>query len=109
MELREFISQALIDIIGGVTDAQKEITNGEIVPKLKDSYQSVELGISNIQAISFDVSVTVEKKSGSGAKISVISGLIGGKITGDLSKTASNISKLSFKVPIKFAHENSEK
>lgn len=32
MELRNFIKETLKDVIGGISDAQKEIENGEIVP-----------------------------------------------------------------------------
>ncbi len=51
LELRIFIKTALLDIIGGVIDAQDEITSGHIVPN----------GISELKSVDFEVSDSAEK------------------------------------------------
>jgi hypothetical protein len=62
MELRKFIKTALLDIVGGVTDAQNEITSGDIVPNgINQSFKAIEHGISELQSVDFEVSVSAEE------------------------------------------------
>jgi hypothetical protein len=103
MELRDFIKEALKDIMGGVADAQNEISSGSIVPRTSDSFQSVETGISNIQPIQFEVTVSTGEKSGSEAKLSVVAAVIGGNVKGDSSNSSGHVARLAFKVPVKFS------
>lgn len=102
MNLRDFIKQALMDIVGAVQDAQKEITGGEIVPAVNDSFKSVETGISHIQPIEFDVSVNADTKSGSEAKLSVVAAVIGGNVRGQSNASSGHVASLKFKIPVKF-------
>jgi hypothetical protein len=108
MELKQFISQALQDIIGGVSDAQEKVKNGSIIPNVAKTFQSVDYGISDIQTVEFEVSVTADKKTGSEAKLSVVAAVIGGNIKGKLDQSSSNVSKLSFKIPIQFPQHKSK-
>jgi len=102
MELRNFIKEALKDIMGGVADAQKEIADGVVVPPTADSFKSVETGISNIVPVEFEVTVTTDEKAGSEAKLSVVAAVVGGHVKGDSSNASGHVGKLSFKVPVKF-------
>lgn len=102
MKLKEFISQALQDIMGGVLEAQEKISDGIIIPSVSDSFKSVETGISDIQPIDFEVSVTADEKAGSEAKLSVVAAFIGGNIKGQTNQSAGHVAKLRFKIPVKF-------
>jgi len=108
MELKEFISKALQDIIGGVIDAQEKIPNGFIIPNVVKNFQAIEYGISDIQSVEFEVSVIGDKKTGSEAKLSVVAAVIGGNVKGNLNQSTSNVSRLSFKIPIRFPQHKSK-
>lgn len=100
MELRNFIKEALKDILGGIEDAQSEITSGEIVPNVTDTFQAVEAGISNIQTVNFEVTVTTDEKQGSEAKLNVVAAFVGGGVSGQSSNSNAYAGKLSFKIPV---------
>jgi len=102
MELKKFIKKTLTDIIEGVSEAQNEIENGTIVPKLNETVSVVETGISRFQKIEFEVSVNVIEKEGSEAKLSVVAAIVGGNIKGDSSNTSGHSAKLNFGIPVKF-------
>ena len=83
MELKTFISQTLQDIILGVQDAQKKVPVGSVVPSLKKTFQAVEHGVSEIQAVDFEVTVRADERAGSEAKLSVVAAVIGAQIKGE--------------------------
>ncbi len=102
MELDTFIRDTLIQIQKGVKEANIAIaenegkavrTNGEMQYMVNANRNSEKDG-----GISFDVAVTVtsEKTSGGGGKVSVV----GISIGGEKAKTATeqNISRIKFKV-----------
>ncbi len=79
MELREFVEEALKDIVGGVKDAQKQILHGEIVPS-KD-------GKSGEADIEFEIAVKPEED-----KLVVVI---------PPAPPAPNLSKVKFKIPVR--------
>lgn len=102
MELKDFIKQSLIDIIQGVEEAQKELPQGKIVPPVAPSFKSVENGIHHMQAVSFEVFVSVDESKGKEAKIGVVSSIIGAGMGNNSKEGSTHTSKLAFKVPISF-------
>jgi hypothetical protein len=101
MNLRNFVSQALLDIIGAVEDAQKQATSGAIVPGgVKKSFDSIRTGVSELQAVDFEVTVRADERAGSEAKLSVVAAVIGGAVKGDSAKSGGHASTLKFRVPI---------
>lgn len=100
MNLREFIKEALVDIVGAVEDAQASIKIGKIVPKVNKNYKSVETGISEIQGVDFEVSVVADEKSGNEAKLNVVAAVVGGGVKGQSNKGTEHAAKLKFKIPI---------
>jgi len=100
MNLRDFIREALTDIVGAVEDAQNAIKNGTIVPEVSDNFKCVETGISNFQPIEFEVSVITDEKSGSEAKLSVVAAVVGGNIKGQSNTSSGHVAKLRFKIPV---------
>jgi len=102
MELRTFIKTALLDIVGGVTDAQSETKDGKIIPNISLSPESVKHAVSPLQTVDFEVCVTTEESKGSEGKLGVISTFVGAGIAGKSSNESSNSSKLKFRIPIEF-------
>ena len=102
MELRNFISQTLLDVITGVVDAQSKSVPGTVVPSgVKEAYKAVEVGISELQVIEFEVAVKADERSGSEAKISIVAAFAGGSVKGDSGKTSGHVATLKFRIPIR--------
>lgn len=102
--LKNFIKEALKDVMDGVQEAQREIEHGEIIPSVNEkSPDNVNSGFTSYQTIDFEVSVTTVEKEGSEAKLSVVAAVIGGHLKGDSSNTSGHVAKLGFKVPIRFS------
>jgi len=104
MELKNFIKEALKDIIHGVQEAQNEIKDGEIVPSInEETFTNVSTGFTSYQTIDFEVSVNTIEKEGTEAKLNVVAAVIGGHVKGDSTNTSGHVAKLGFKVPIRFS------
>ena len=106
MELRSFIKQAVIDIVGGVTDAQETLPTGCVVPAVSSSFESVKTGISDLQGVDFEVVVRAEQTKGSEAKLNVLTAVIGGGVKGQSGEEAGHTATLRFKVPIRFPRKS---
>ncbi len=102
MDLRTFIKTALLDIVSGIKDAQEQTDPGCIVPSSSISQNWVELGITKIQAIEFDVLVRAEEASGKEAKIGVVSGLFSAGVQGTSSSDTSHESRIKLRIPVQF-------
>lgn len=109
MELRKFITQSLLDIIGGVQDAQKGTDEGCIVPNVARTFQAVEHGVSELQIVEFDVTVKADERAGSEAKVNVVAAVIGGGVKGQSDKSDGHAATLKFKVPVRFPVSNRKK
>lgn len=70
MELKDFVKEAFKDILNAVSEAQDEITNGEIVPQTNTSIATINTGVSNIQTVDFEVTVSADETTGSKTKCS---------------------------------------
>lgn len=109
MDLKDFISEALIQIVEGVSVAQGPIREkgGEVSPKLSGG-PSLNSAHGFIQAksggqaqlVQFDVALTVKDEAGAKGKIGVVSGLfnIGGGT--DLRSENASVTTIRFKVPL---------
>ena len=101
MELKDFISQTLVEIQAGVQDAiNKTIANdtrGAINPVwgARDA-----ISRQDIQKVNFDIAVTISEKSAGNAEggIKVVALKIGGGISE--STETSNVSRIQFSIPI---------
>lgn len=109
MDLRQFVSETLTQIVGGIEDAKKSITDGSarINPRLNPHSdakikQLVDDNDSLIQDVVFDVALTVSSGTGTSGKVSVLAGLLnlesGGKSSNDQGRT----SRVQFKVAVSF-------
>jgi hypothetical protein len=107
MELRQFVAESLLSIIGGVEDAQAADTTASVNPSWESIGANVGVYPTNdgriAFAVSFDVAVTViegGEKEGSG-KITVATiANIGGKVTS--TSKAETVTRLQFGIPIAF-------
>lgn len=106
MELKDFVSKALVDIVFAVKEAQAKTPEGVIVPPVTASIATIESRISDYQSIEFEVTVKTEERAGTEAKLHVVASLFGvggkGGVTGQSGTTAGHAAKLSFRVPIRF-------
>jgi hypothetical protein len=74
MKLRDFVSEALADIVGGVQDAQGKTPAGVVVPYgMSTKMDVIEAGVTQFQVVDFEVTVKADEKSGreSGLAISL--------------------------------------
>jgi len=94
MELKEFISQTLVEIVEGVQDAKDTAKHGTIMPQSR---------AGTAQQVHFDVAVTTTSSTTGGGKVSVMG--IGGEIGGQSEHQA--VSRIKFDVPIRFSHAKS--
>ena len=104
MELRTFITKALIDITQGVADAQRQSEETEIVPHTNIQLNAIELGFTPYQVVKFEVQVRVDESKGSEGKIGVVSSLIGASMAGSSSNESQHVTTLQFSVPVLFAN-----
>ncbi len=110
MDLKEFVSETILSVISGVSDAQE---------KAKELGAHVNPGgltrnVSNIadnaiwdnstnnyaQPVTFDVAVTAEDTATGGAKVKVLSGILGGDIGGQKGNKNVVASRVQFVVPV---------
>ena len=109
MELKEFIGQALADIVQGVFDAQQTLgTNRNYInPKL-----STQQGIHEkhgklvstqgqlVQTVEFDIAVTASEGKGTKGGIGVVVGVFALGSQGQSSTEISAVSRIKFSVPM---------
>jgi hypothetical protein len=107
MELQTFITQTLIAITKGVSDAQNSSQKGPstIVPRTPESVTGYapNAAFTNLQNVDFDVAVTVSEgtASSAGGKITVLSAFnAGGEAKRDQNQTTA--THIKFSVPIAF-------
>ena len=109
MNLKEFVSESLIEIIEGVKDAQSKTgqSGGEVNPSPQGSssdFTKQGLFIAGNRKIGshveFDVAVTVSEGSGAKGGIGIFSGALNIGASGQTSKTDVSLSRIKFQVPI---------
>jgi hypothetical protein len=109
MELKEFITQTLRDIVTGIKEAQESKDIGESVApnsigKIPFSPESGVFMTKNSSSVAtvvrFDVAVTAEsEKSGKGeGKVRVFG--FGGGVEGQLRSKDTTLSRIQFSVPV---------
>ena len=109
MELKEFITATLTQIIDGVTAAQYDAAQqgGEINPpvftrpdKGQDRLQHMDIASALIQEVSFDVAVTAVEGTQTKGGIGVFIGVVGLGSQGQSNTSTQSVSRIKFSVPI---------
>lgn len=100
MELREFVSMSLLQIIDGVRDAQKAAVAGGdevIVNPLRYHGRILPGMVTETEVVEFDVALTVEGTTNKGGKISVWSVV---SASAGTSKKNTEVSRVKFSVRV---------
>lgn len=109
MQLREFVGEALAEILQGVNDAQQVLgpLGDDINPKLSTPQGTLEQKgnlVSRqgklVQLVEFDVAVTVSEGTGTKGGIGVFVGGIGLGSQGQSNATNSSLSRIKFTIPL---------
>lgn len=104
MDLKSFITETLQQIIEGVQDAQKYISDKKITATIHPKKSR-----ENIESVDFDVAVTSTESNSSGLsggiKVASIFS-IGGEGKNQLSE--QNVSRIKFKVQIELPHQDND-
>ena len=113
MDLKDFVGQALADIVQGVLDAQSALgTNGTYINPQLSTQQGdlqkhgnlVSIQGQPVQRVEFDVAVTAAKAKGTKDGIGVVVGVIALGSKGHSSAESSSVSRIKFSVPITLPH-----
>lgn len=110
LDLKDFVSETLNSIIAGVADAQGKATDhgahvnpaGLMRHVSNVSDNAIWDKRTNVyaQPVSFDVAVTAEDTATGGAKIKVLSGILGGDVGGEKGSKNIVASRVQFIVPV---------
>lgn len=110
MDLKDFVSETLISILEGVVNAQEKaaeinalVNPGGLMRNADNvSDNSIWDNRTNnfAQQVQFDIAVTAEDSATGGAKIKVMSGILGGGIGGEKANKNSIASRVQFSVPV---------
>jgi hypothetical protein len=108
MELRDFVSETLVQIAEGVASAQERSSaiGAHINPKLTGSATfAVQHGFLSsaagaAQIVGFDVALTVTEGKGTKGGIGIVAGAITLGSSGHSSAENSSVSRVKFSVPL---------
>lgn len=109
MELKDFVGQALAEIVQGVLDAQKNLgANGKYInPELSTQQGThekygklVSIQGQLVQTVEFDVAVTATEGTGTKGGIGVVAGVFALGSQGQSSAETSAVSRIKFVVPV---------
>lgn len=109
MDLQQFISQTLVQIVSGVKDAQKETndTGAKINPSIHSSEASMaKHGILSssmhevAHIVEFDVALTVVEGTGTKGGIGVFAGAVTLGSSGQSKAENTSVSRVKFSVPV---------
>lgn len=116
MDLKDFVSASLVQFAEGVIDAQAKLEKSGVIisPFISKYFSSAKenalfIGEDSkgrlIQAISFDVAVTVERGTQTDGRISIAAGLLGLESKGQTKKSNDSVSRIAFVVPVSLGNE----
>jgi len=108
MDLQEFVAETISQIVDGVINAQKLVSEkgGEINPHVNTSHE--QLGKQGylfssegpVQIVQFDVALTISEGTGTKGGIGIFAGPIGLGSSGQSSAENSSVSRVRFSVPL---------
>ncbi|MEJ2440075.1 MAG: hypothetical protein P8Z72_10470 [Gammaproteobacteria bacterium] len=112
MDLKEFISETMIQIISGVVEAQEQekTIGGTVSPRLtagsefgaQHGFLRAEGGAAQI--VQFDVALTAKEGSGSKGGIGIVSGIVSLGTSGQSQEENASVSRVKFSVPLILPH-----
>ncbi|ENQ8749290.1 TPA: hypothetical protein ACVU5U_004614 [Vibrio parahaemolyticus] len=115
MNLKDFVSESILEIIEGVQDAQKRIESDDakVAPHIEQIFSQSQTGGTNlaigwdstnnlVHSIEFDVAVTTSEGTNTKGGIGVVAGVFSLGAQGASSDNYQSISRLKFRVPVSF-------
>ena len=113
MQLRDFVSQTLIQVVQGVADAQAQTAkDGALVnPEIKNLFVKSQSGGTNlalgwskegelVNMVSFDVAVTATEGTGTKGGIGIVIGSVALGSQGSSEEKNEAISRVQFRIPL---------
>ena len=108
MELREFVSLTLQQLIDGIAEAQGKVQTGEVNPKIwnyqREEAAKLKILESNagkwIHLVEFDVAVTVAEGTATKGGLGLVVGPVALGSSGQSSNQSSTVSRIKFEVPV---------
>lgn len=100
MELKDFITNSVLDVMNAIHDAQRAWAESVDKGAINPVWDNTDRLRDHVQMMEFDIAVTAESsKSGGGkAGIKVVGVEIGG--SGEAKSQSSTVSRIKFAVPI---------
>jgi hypothetical protein len=122
MKLRDFVNGAIVEMMHGIDDADKQLKKNGVGSIAKDNFGALNQTLVHasitkktdkttpILLVGFDIAVVVQEQSGASDKASVGIGAFlsvvgfGSRIEGESSEkfTSSNTHRITFTVPLSF-------
>lgn len=114
MDLREFVTETLVQIVEGVRDAhaQARERGAQVNPHLSTSAElAVKHGIliadgQAAQLVQFGVALTAKEGTGTKGGIGVVAGVFNLGTTGQSQAETSSLSRVKFSVPLVLPDES---
>lgn len=110
VELQQFISETLVQIVAGVKDAQTQVEElgGMVHPSIWQDDPTGEyagkIQISKLREVNFDVAVTTSETAGKKGGLGVFVGAVGIGAQAEGASTNSAISRIQFSVLLGLPH-----
>ncbi|MBU1138835.1 MAG: hypothetical protein KKA76_07655 [Proteobacteria bacterium] len=115
MDLKEFVSESIIEIIEGIIDAQSRISSedAQVAPEMSKLYLNSQAGGASlalgkdknnnlVHTLEFDVAVTANEGTETKGGIGVVAGVFALGSQGKSESNNQSISRLKFRVPVSF-------
>lgn len=109
LDLRQFVRTALLDVLGGIRDAQADDQVGRFIAPVGIGHVDfpADGGVVHqarllVTTMKFDIAVTAETKSDAAGAGKVGISVLGASLSGATSDRAANNSRIQFAVPLKF-------
>lgn len=116
MELKDFVANAISEIIEGTVAAQKRVQQhgayvnpGNLMRGKSDTGEAAQWDNRNnnyVRSIAFDVALTVEEGTNTNAKVGVVSGIFNLGAGGTSDNRQLAVSRVQFSIPILFPANN---
>ena len=108
MDLKEFVSETIVQIVSGVVDAQQKTTElgAKVSPKLtgganygvQHGFLAAEGGAT--QVVQFDVALTAKEGTGTKGGIGIVAGIVSLGSSGQSNEENASVSRVKFSVPV---------
>lgn len=112
MELREFVRDALVQLVTGVSEARTatSATGARIAPETVAYFKQLTADVvldaatrRPLHLVEFDIAITATHESGKAAKIGVLAATLGAAAEGHTGQQSERVSRVRFSVPIAFS------